>query len=122
LKCVQAINGAKIQSFRMIVMAGGCVSDSDFHFADRVDRHGTPSLINVMPKPERNVSRRRSDSLFSVIPSGAREPYAQKEPQIARMKATLDEPEGVARTTPGGNRDPSPSTSSGSGFQREPMR
>jgi hypothetical protein len=44
LKLLQAVNGAEIERFRMIVMAGSSISNADFHFADWIDRHGNPPL------------------------------------------------------------------------------
>jgi hypothetical protein len=40
LKFVQAVNGAEIERFRMIIMAGCGISNADFHFANWVDRQG----------------------------------------------------------------------------------
>jgi hypothetical protein len=42
LKLAQAVNGAEIERFRMIIMAGSGISNTDFHFADWIDRHGSP--------------------------------------------------------------------------------
>jgi hypothetical protein len=50
LKFVQAVNGAEIERFRMIVMAGCGISNADFHFADWIDRHGRALLINGIHK------------------------------------------------------------------------
>jgi hypothetical protein len=43
LKFVQTINGTEIERFTVKVMAGSGVGNTDFHFADWIDWHGSPS-------------------------------------------------------------------------------
>ena len=42
LKLMQAVNGAEVERFSVIVMTGRGVGNADFHFANRIDRHGRP--------------------------------------------------------------------------------
>jgi hypothetical protein len=44
LKFVQAINGTEIKRLTVKVMAGSRIGNTDFHFADWIDWHGSPSF------------------------------------------------------------------------------
>jgi hypothetical protein len=55
LKFPQAVNGAEIESFRMIIMAGSGISNADFHFANWIDRHGRDLPLNGFRKCEEGL-------------------------------------------------------------------
>jgi hypothetical protein len=60
LKLAQAIDGAEVESFRVIVVAGGCVSNADFHFADWIDGHGRFLPLTVIRKSEETFAQEQS--------------------------------------------------------------
>src|SRR5262245_9928776 len=43
LKFAQAFERAEVESLCMVVVAGGCIGDIDFHLADWIDGHGSSS-------------------------------------------------------------------------------
>ena len=76
LKFAQAFDGAEIECFCMIVVAGSSIGNADFHFADWIDRHGRALLILMIPKggemfPEKAFSNQHS--AFSQNSSAADE-------------------------------------------------
>jgi hypothetical protein len=64
---MQAVDRAEIERFTVIVMTGCCFSDIDFHFADRIDRHGiSPSSTVIRKREETLLKKALSRQHFSI--------------------------------------------------------
>src|SRR3954462_2139734 len=61
LKFVQAVNGAKINGFGVIVMACCSVSDGYFHLANWIDRHGRALLLALILRRQEVFPRAASN-------------------------------------------------------------